>query len=69
MKSILAFSFCLLFVYTSCFAQEIIPLWKENTIPNYQKSEGKEEVIKQDIIRIKDITNRRWGSGYSCSTI
>ncbi|MBV1887757.1 MAG: alpha/beta hydrolase [Urechidicola sp.] len=55
MKSILAFSFCLLFVYTSCFAQEIIPLWKENTIPNYQKSEGKEEVIKQDIIRIKNV--------------
>lgn len=50
----------ILFILTSLlssksYAQQIFPLWEKGKIPNYQKSNGKEEVPDRDIIFIKNI--------------
>ncbi|NME72441.1 alpha/beta hydrolase [Flammeovirga aprica] len=47
----------LLMMMTICngFAQQIIPLWEDKDIPNYQKSDEKELIPERDIVFIKKI--------------
>ncbi len=55
MNKILFTLICAVHIFCNISAQEIIPLWDDENIPNFQKSEGKEYIPEKDIIFIKNV--------------
>ncbi len=43
------------FIFNGLTAQEVIPLWSIESIPNYQKSEEQEEIPPRDIVFIQNV--------------
>ena len=42
-------------IFNGLTAQEMVPLWSIESIPNYQKSKGKEVIPPRDIVFIKNV--------------
>jgi len=42
-------------IFNDLTAQEMVPLWSIESIPNYQKSKGKEVIPPRDIVFIKNV--------------
>ncbi len=55
MKKIIFICLLTVICIPELFAQGPIPLWEKGTIPNYQKSEGKEFIPPKDILMIKNV--------------
>lgn len=46
---------CLVLVFNALVAQEVIPLWDNESIPNYQKSDAQEVIPPRDILFIQNV--------------
>jgi acetyl esterase/lipase len=46
---------CSVLVFNTMAAQQIIPLWEDNSIPNYRISDGKEVIPPRDIVSIQNV--------------
>lgn len=45
----------MVFIFNGLIAQEVVPLWDIDSIPNYQKSEGIEVISPGDIVSIRNV--------------
>ncbi len=55
MKVKLQIFFYALFISTGVYGQEMIPLWPDDAIPNYKKSNEKEERTEKDIVLLSKV--------------
>jgi acetyl esterase/lipase len=55
MKKLQFIFICSILVFNILTAQETIPLWNDNEIPNYQKSDGKEIIPQGNIVSIRNV--------------
>ncbi|NOR87585.1 MAG: alpha/beta hydrolase fold domain-containing protein, partial [Bacteroidales bacterium] len=55
MKILRFIYFCTILMFNSLNAQEVVPLWSIESIPNYQKTEAQEVIPPRDIVFIKKV--------------
>ena len=55
MKKIIAIYLLVIISFSELSAQERTPLWEKGTIPNYQESQGKEEIRPGNIVSIRNV--------------
>ena len=55
MKILRLIYFCTILIFNGLTAQEVVPLWDNESIPNYQKSDAQEVIPPRDILFIQNV--------------